>query len=232
MMKSILSTEVNTPPPPPPPSAPSKGSRKTLLAVILIVIIVVAAVAGAYLLTRGGSSSTNPTPSPGATTSPSASVSPGSTTSPSASVSPGSSTPSPSPNPVAGASSLQFSVSYTTSTQTMFAYTYSAKNIGTPNMMMRIEGTFSNDSSNMIIMINGAQQTYWVYSDGEWTDMSSIYTSQYDSWNATLQGYETSLLAWAGTGEYTYTLPGTDETMRIYNIAVNPTLADSLFQHS
>jgi hypothetical protein len=99
-------------------------------------------------------------------------------------------------------------------------------------MMMRIEGTFSNDSSNTIYIINGAQQESWIYSDGEWTDMSQVFASQYESWNQTWQGYETSLAAWASTGEYTYTYPGSGDTLRIYNIAVNPELADSLFQHN
>ena len=38
-------------------------------------------------------------------------------------------------------------------------------------MMMRIEGTFSNES--MIYIINGAQQKLWINSGGEWTDMST-----------------------------------------------------------
>jgi hypothetical protein len=224
MKKITLSSDATASPPPPPPS-PSKSSRKTLIAAILIVIIVVAVVAGVYLMTRNGStpSTNNPTPAPGTTATPAFGIT----------ASPGSGTPSVSEaNLIAGATSIQFSVSYTTGTQTVFAYTYSAKNLGTPNMMMRIEGTFSNDSSNTIYIINGAEQKSWVYSDSEWTDMSQIFASQYQTWNETWQGYAENLAAWAGTGEYTYTYPVSGDKLRIYNIAVNPVLADSLFQHS
>jgi hypothetical protein len=232
MKKSILASDTTVSPPPPPPPSPSKGSRKTLMAAIIIVIIVVAAVVGAYLLTRSGSPSNNPTPAPGTTPTPApgTTASPGATVSPGATASPGSGTPSPSQtNPYTGATSIQFSVSYTTGGQTSYAYTYSAKNIGTPNMMMRIEGTFSSES--MIYIINGAQQKLWINSGGEWIDMSTEFSTQWDSWNQTWQGYETSLAEWAGTGEYTYTYPGSGDTLRIYNIAVNPELADSMFQH-
>ncbi len=228
MKKSILASDTTASSPPPPPPSPSKGSRKTLMAAIIIVIIVVAAVVGAYLLTRSGSPSSNPTPAPGTTATPA----PGTTATPAPGTTPtpGTGTPSPSQNPYVGATSIQFSVSFTTGTETSFAYTYSAKNIGTPNMMMRIEGTFGNDT--MVYIINGVQQKMWINSGGEWIDMSTDFSTQWDSWNQTWQGYETSLAEWAGTGEYTYTYPGTGETLRIYNIAVNPELADSLFQHN
>jgi len=220
-MLNITVNGINNPPPPPPPlpqdSSPKDSRKKLIVVVLLLVIIIVSAVVLVVLFMKAGPSAT---PTPGITATPV----------PGITASPGSGTPSPSQtNPIGGANSIQFSTSYTTGTQTVYAYTYSAKNLGTPNMMMRIDGTFSGESSNMIYIINGVQQKSWVFSDGEWTDMSQMFQSQYESWNSTWQGYAADLAEWAGTGEYTYTYPGTTETLRIYNISVNPQLSDSLF---
>jgi hypothetical protein len=92
---------------PPPPPLPSKGSRKTLIAAIVIVIIVVAAVAGAYVVTRPASSNPSPSPSassgasssPSATGTPSSSSSPSHTASPSSSASPTATPSGASPSP-------------------------------------------------------------------------------------------------------------------------------------
>ena len=212
-MKCKFTAMTNVSPAPPQPP-PSKKSRKTLIAAIVIVIIVVAAIVGAYLIMRSGSnapSNNNPTPSPGTTTSP------------------GSATPSPiQTNPIEGATSMQYSVSYTAANQS-FGYTYYAKNIGTSNMLMRIEYVIDNESMSYII--NGAQQKIWINSGGIWTGLDSqVYESTWGALNQTWAGFQTSLGDWAGVGEYTYGDPVSGYSYRIYNIVVNPELADSLFQ--
>jgi hypothetical protein len=95
--------------------------------------------------------------------------------------------------------------------------------------MMRID-FFDPSGNETIYIVNGQQQKSWSYSDGEWTDLSAVYTMQFNSWNTLWQGYVNSLAAWTGLGDYTYSAGGS--TVRIYNISVNPTLADSLFVHS
>jgi hypothetical protein len=207
------STMAVPPPPPPPPSAP-KGSRKTLIAVAVIVIVAVAAVAGAYLATRGVSPSPSVTPTP----TPSAAVTP---------------TPTPTPtatsNGVATASSLQFSVDVSSGGTLQETYTYYIKNIGTSNAMFRVEGTGSQ--GNFVYIINGAQQKAWVYENGAWTDLSSEFSTQWSSWSSAFTGYKNNLVNWPGYGDWTYTAPdGT--TVRLYDITVNPSLADSLFSPS
>jgi flagellar basal body-associated protein FliL len=130
---------------------------------------------------------------------------------------------------VAGASSLQFKVSVTPAGEDSEEYTYMLKNAGTSSLMMRIEMESSDD--NWVYIINGAQEKVWVYSDGEWMDLSVAFPTYWDTWNSAWQGYRTNLLDWTGVGDWSYTTPNGD-TVRIYDITVNPSLADSLFQHS
>jgi len=216
-MKKSTMTAMAYPPPPPPPS---KVSRKTLIAVIVIVAIAAVAV-GVYLATRSGGDGSGPSVTP--TPTPSSAVTP---------------TPAPTATPtssgganVAGASSLQFTTSITSSSGTSRGtYTYYAKNAGTSNMMIRIEFT-DPSGHNFVYILNGALQKAWVQSGGQWTDISSAYASQWSSWNSAFTGYKNSLTGWSGVGDWTYTDPNGD-TVRIYDITVNPSLADSLFQHS
>ena len=46
-------------------------------------------------------------------------------------------------------------------------------------------------------------------------------------WNSLYQGYVTNLSTWTG-GDWTYTAEGA--TVRIYDISVNPSIPDSVFQ--
>jgi len=102
-----------------------------------------------------------------------------------------------------------------------------AKNIGESNLKIRIE--ISSGGVELVYVVNGEQQKAWSYMDGQWTE-SSDFSAEWDAWSSTLTGYKESLADWTGTGEWTYTQDGT--TVRIYDITVNPTLADSLFEPS
>ncbi len=212
---------------------------KTVIA--LVVIVVVAAVAGGayYVMTQNNPSSPPTSESPTTSASPSATstttLNPSASTSPTLAPSPTETTqsspsasPSSAPN-VAGATSLKYSVSFTEAGTLKETYTYQGKNAGTSNFMMRIDSTDSSGAQSTFI-INGAEQKAWSYSDGEWTDLSVAYTAQYNIWNQLWQGYVTSLSAWNGIGDTTYTQG--NATVRIYDVSVNPVLADSLFQHS
>ncbi len=208
MNKNLITHAATDNPPPPPPPFPSasasKLSRKTLIAAIVIVIVVIAVVAGVYLATNRPNTSSN--------TSPNANPS---------------NSPGSNPN-VAEASSLKFTVSYTaTDTDDSFTYTYSAKNIGQSNMMIRIEGN-SAEEGDAVIILNGAKQKAWTYSDGEWTDISIIYETYWDTWKNMFSSYEDSLESWSGAGDWSYSYQG--GTVRLYNVEVNPVLADSMFE--
>lgn len=221
MKKNILNTMVAMASPPPPPPPPSKRSRKPLIAVIVVILIVVLAV-GIYLAARG--IGTNPSVTP--TSTPSSGV----TATPSSGITP---TPTSSGTGVnvAGASSLQFTVSVTNSSGgTTSSYTYSAKNAGTTNMMIRVEFNDPSSADSFVYIVNGAQQKAWMQSGGEWIDLSSAFASEYSNWDETFKGYQNNLADWNGLGDWSYTVGG--ETIRIHNISVNPSLPDSLFEHS
>ncbi len=174
-----------------------KGISTLVIAVIVVVVVVVIGV-GVYLLMSG----TGGTGGGGGATP----------------------TPTPTTPNVEGATSLQFKVEVT-SGGTSYTNTYMAKNIGSSNMMLRVE-----IGDTMVYILNGADQKAWTYMDGAWTDISDTFSTEWNSWSTTVSGYQGSLADWTGTGEWTYTEDGT--TVRIFDISVNPTLADSLFQHS
>ena len=83
-------------------------------------------------------------------------------------------------------------------------YTYMAKNAGTNNLMLRIETTDASGTTNIII-VNGVLQKSWTYDGTEWTDISSTYSTQYNTWDASFLAYRNSLADWAGAGGWTYT---------------------------
>ncbi len=199
--------------------SPKKNSRKTLIAVVVIVVLVVAIAAGVYLATSGnGNTNPSTSPTPTATSNPN----------PSATANP---TTSGVGANVEGASSLQFTVSVTNSSGGLIgSYTYYVKNAGTSTQMVRIDFT-DPSSGDFVYIVNSATQQVLIKSDGQWTDLSSTYASQYDTWNSAFLGYKNSLSSWAGTGDWTYTDPAGD-TVKITNISVNPALSDSLFQQS
>jgi hypothetical protein len=130
---------------------------------------------------------------------------------------------------IAGATSLQFSVSATIE-GVEEEYTFMAKNLGTTNVMLRVEQTDA-EGVEFVYIMNQAEQTAWVSYAGEWMDVSSDFATYWDStWSPALSSYKTALGSWSGTGDYQYTVEG--NSYRVYDILVNPSLADSLFQHS
>jgi hypothetical protein len=127
---------------------------------------------------------------------------------------------------VGNASSLQFSVSIVREGES-YETMYSAKNIGTSDLMIRID--LSTTEGDIVYIVNGAQQKAWEYVGDEWNDLSDAFSAQWDMWNPTLQGYTDNLSSWTGAEEWTYT--DTDGSpVTIYDITVNQSLADSLFE--
>jgi hypothetical protein len=134
---------------------------------------------------------------------------------------------------VANATSLQFNaeVSYQGATPNLF--NWAAKNVGASDMVLRLDILGGASGNYTYIMDHGAQ-TAWVSSNGTWTNFSSDFTNQWNTWVGTGKQWTSDVdhLAanWSGTGDYTYTGSSTGATIRLYNIVINPTLADSLFQ--
>jgi hypothetical protein len=92
---------------------------------------------------------------------------------------------------------------------------------------MRIDQTDENGEATFIF--NAGTKEAWTSSGGVWTDISDYFDQQYAGFETMWTGYVDSLASWAGTGDYTYSAEGI--TYRIYDISVNPSLADSLFTH-
>jgi hypothetical protein len=118
------------------------------------------------------------------------------------------------------ATSLSFDMTDTASASTL---TFQAKDIGSSNMKIRVAGTAAG--YDMIYIVNGATSQAWMYTAATgWLDMSSQFSTLWDTWNSALTGYQTNLAGWT-SGNITV------GTVTISNIQVNPTLADSLFTH-
>ena len=126
---------------------------------------------------------------------------------------------------VENATSLQFSVDLTFDGESMGTYEYSAKNIGTSDLMVRVE--IPDASGDFIYIVNGANQSAWASVADEWMDLSDTFSTEWDSWTGTMEGYTDELTTWV-EGDWTFT--DTDGTgVKVYNISINPALADSLF---
>ncbi len=181
------------------------NKQTTYIVVAVVVVIIVIGGIGAYLLLNkpatGGNGGT-PTPTPV-------------------------STPTAAPgNNVATATSLQYNVDVVVNGTTS-TFVYKAKNLGTENVMLRVDMTVEGQQYSYVL--NAAQQKSWVSMGGTWVESS--FATDWPTYSQQLTDYSNELADWSGTGDFTYTSP-TGDSVRIYGIVVNPTLADSLFQAS
>ena len=131
---------------------------------------------------------------------------------------------------VANAKSLQYDVNVTYQGTTSLSR-FTGKNLGASNMMLRVELSGSGQD-NYTIILNGEDQTAWQALNGNWTDVSNTYNDRMTNgcgkqWTT----FVDALANWSGTGDCNYTdTAGT--SYKIYNVAINPTVDDALFQHS
>lgn len=128
---------------------------------------------------------------------------------------------------VENATSLEFKVNATIGEMDE-EYVFMAKNLGTSEVMLRVEQV--SGGSEFIYIMNQAEQEAWAAFDGEWMDVSDQFSVYWDdTWAPALADYKTQLADWTGTGDYEYT--SGEDSYRVYDIVVNPTLEDSLFTH-
>lgn len=211
-----------------------KGMSKTIIVVIIVAILAVSSIA-VYLAMSGGSddgvtsdNGTTDTTNDGGTTDTTNDGGTTDTTNDGGTTDTGSQDNGGTTVDVEGASSLQFKVTMDPADGDNIDYTYSVKNAGTSSLMMRIEMQSAGES--FIYIINGVQEKVWMSSDGEWIDFSDMYPTYWETWNEAWQGYHNSLVDWTGVGDWTYSTPNGD-SVRIYDITVNPSLPDSMFEH-
>lgn len=125
------------------------------------------------------------------------------------------------------ASSLQFDADVTSQGFTI-TYKLAGKNLGMANLKIRID-LLGGDAGNYIYILDAGEQKAWANADDTWTDVSSDFTAQWESWGTEWTNYVDNLANWTGTGDWSYTAPNGD-SIRIYNISIDPVLPDSLFQ--
>jgi hypothetical protein len=133
--------------------------------------------------------------------------------------------PTPTPTPpatVVGASALTFNVNQTTGGATV-TYQYTCKNFNSSTEVIRVDIP-GGSSGNYSYIINAGDQTSWSNANGgAWTkDKTFDSTFAVD-----FTGYANKLAAAGSINDLSYT-SGSD-TITIYCVAVNPTIADSLF---
>jgi hypothetical protein len=134
-------------------------------------------------------------------------------------------TPTPTPTGIEGASSLQYSVDITGGAAAG-SYNFYAKNIGTDDLMIRVECPL--DGTQFVYIVNGAEQKAWKDEGSGWVDLSATFSDEWNLWEPTWQGYTDNLATWT-SGDWTYTAAD-GATVTISDITVNPSLADSLFE--
>jgi hypothetical protein len=125
------------------------------------------------------------------------------------------------------ATSLSFKVSATIGGSEE-EYVFQAKNLGTSEVMMRVEQV--SGGMDFVYIMNQADQTAWAYVGGEWMDVSDQFSTYWDdTWAPALEDYQTQLADWE-TGDWEYDVG--DDSYKVYEIELNPTLDDSLFTHT
>jgi hypothetical protein len=192
-----------------------------LIIVIIVVIVVVAVGVGAYVATRGSktsSSSSAPMITPSPTSSSTATPTPTST----------------SKSDIATASSYEFNETGKASNGTVLdTIYYATKNLGTSNVDL-LEVATTPSSGTIEYIFNGAEQKAWAYESGQWTDISTEYSSVLPTVESSAGLYVNMLEGWGGSGSFTYTIPSgqtnAGDTATFTNIQINPSLPDSLFQ--
>jgi hypothetical protein len=136
---------------------------------------------------------------------------------------------------VADAKSLQYNADVSYQGAAPVVFTWTAKNVGATNMVLRIDLMGGASGNYTYVMDQGAQTAWWL-NNGTWTNLSSDFTNQWNTWVGTgkqwTRNWDALTTNWSGTGDCTYTNSATNTTIRIYNVVINPTLADSLFQHT
>jgi hypothetical protein len=136
-------------------------------------------------------------------------------------------TPTPAPTPdIEGATSIKFDVNATVD-GALEVDRFTAKNLGTSDVLLRVDQTDAQ-GNEFIYLMNQTGQTAWADFGTGFLDQSENFADQYWSneliGNVALESYMTALADWSGTGDYE------GDTFIIYNIVVDPTIEDSVFQ--
>jgi hypothetical protein len=135
-------------------------------------------------------------------------------------------TPTPTPtSPVEGATSMRFDVNATVE-GALEIDRFTVKNLGTSDVLIRVDQT-DKDGLTFLYLMHQTDQKAWAYCEGVGSEVSSEFATYWDNdliGNAGVNKYMTALAHWSGTGDYE------GDSFIIYNIVVNPTVDDSVFE--
>jgi hypothetical protein len=135
-------------------------------------------------------------------------------------------TPTPAPSiAVSNATNLQFSVNQTTN-GVLVGYQYTCKNINTANEIVRIDMCLTEGNYSYVVDL-GTQKSY-VSTDGGATWTQTTFADDCTNYVTPFHTIVDKIIANGNTtADYSYTENGS--TYAVYCIAVNPTIADSVF---
>jgi len=130
--------------------------------------------------------------------------------------------PTPTPNSVGTATTLTFSANVTNAGQTT-EYKWSGRDIHANNITVRV------DFDVYSYILDAGQQKSWSSADSGATWTQGVYADDWPFWNDQWSQNVDALIGhWSGSGDYTYT-DTLGETVKLFNVVVNPTIPDSTF---
>jgi len=125
------------------------------------------------------------------------------------------------------ATSLQFNLNLTAADGTSGIYKFAGRNLGTADLALRVD--IEGGGTVYSYVMFAGNQTAWSNETGTWAQ--SDFTTNWTTWSTQFTGYVAHNEDWTtGDDDITYTDSGNSIT--VYDIVINPTLADSLFQPS
>jgi hypothetical protein len=132
------------------------------------------------------------------------------------------------PATVVGASTLQFSVNETTGTSTV-PYQFAVKDFNSSNEVIRVDLAMGA-LGNYTYIMEAATQTSKMSLDCGATWTTSSFATDWQTYGTIFTNNVNKLAEAGNTNDLTYTSGST--TVNIFCVAVNPTIADSVFATS
>jgi hypothetical protein len=126
------------------------------------------------------------------------------------------------------ATSIQYDVNLTTAGVTG-TYNFAGKNLGTTDTLLRVDANpVVSEGTVYSYIMYAANQTSYSNATGTWD--VSVFATDWPTYSTQFEGYIDHNPDWkTGDSDITYT-DNSGNTVVIFNIVLNPSLPDSLFQ--
>ena len=108
---------------------------------------------------------------------------------------------------------------------------FSARNLWTSNLELRVEATMPGVMEGRLILKESSQEAWAWDSESGWQDSSDEFESIWSMYGSQFTEVLDILSDWTG-GDYNYTDPDSGASVRFYDIQLNVDLSDSLFEPS